>query len=62
LLLYFVSIENIWCKFGIFLWPFVTFCVHLVHFSGFGIVHQENLATLLLLQKNLFSCTDFTHW
>jgi hypothetical protein len=21
--------------------PFVTFCVHLVHFSGFGITHQE---------------------
>jgi hypothetical protein len=23
------------------LWPFVTFCVHLVHFSSFGITHQE---------------------
>jgi hypothetical protein len=23
------------------LWPFVTFCVPLVHFSGFGIMHQE---------------------
>jgi hypothetical protein len=23
------------------LWPFVTFCVHLVHFSSFGIMHQE---------------------
>jgi hypothetical protein len=23
------------------LWPFGTFCVHLVHFSHFGIMHQE---------------------
>jgi hypothetical protein len=23
------------------LWPFGTFCVHLVHFSGFAIVYQE---------------------
>jgi hypothetical protein len=29
------------------LWPFGTFCIHLVHFSGFGITYQEqNLATL----------------
>jgi hypothetical protein len=26
------------------LWAFGTFCVHLVHFSGFGIMHQNNLA------------------
>jgi hypothetical protein len=38
------------------LWPFGTFCIHLVHFSGFGIMYQEksgnpaqgvNFATLL---------------
>jgi hypothetical protein len=23
------------------LWPFDTFCVHLVHFSGFGIMHRD---------------------
>jgi hypothetical protein len=23
------------------LWPFGTFCVHLVHFSGFVIMYQE---------------------
>jgi hypothetical protein len=23
------------------LWPFGTFCVHLVHFSGFGMTHKE---------------------
>jgi hypothetical protein len=23
------------------LWPFGTFCVHLVQFPGFGIMHQE---------------------
>jgi hypothetical protein len=28
-------------------WPLGTFCVNLVHLSGFGIMHQENLATLL---------------
>jgi hypothetical protein len=25
----------------IFILPFGTFCVELVHFSGFGIMHQE---------------------
>jgi hypothetical protein len=31
---YFVEIWNI-------LRPFGTFCIHLVHFTGFGIMHQE---------------------
>jgi hypothetical protein len=38
-LIYFTEIWDI-------LRPSGTFCVHLVHFSGFGIMHHENLATL----------------
>jgi hypothetical protein len=30
----FVTIRYIFCSFG-------TFCVHLVHFSSFGLMHQE---------------------
>jgi hypothetical protein len=32
--IYFMTIWNI-------LWPFSTFCIRLVHFSGFGIVYRE---------------------
>jgi hypothetical protein len=32
--MYFIEIRDI-------LWPFGTFCVHLVHFSRFGIMYQE---------------------
>jgi hypothetical protein len=31
---YLMEIRDIW-------WPFGTFCVHLVHFSGFVIMYQE---------------------
>jgi hypothetical protein len=31
---YFMNIWDILCPFG-------TLCVHLVHFSGFGVMHQE---------------------
>jgi hypothetical protein len=34
MLIYFTDIWDI-------LWPFGTFCVRLVHFSGFGIVYLE---------------------
>jgi hypothetical protein len=27
--------------FGDILWPFGTFCFHLVHFYGFGVMYQE---------------------
>jgi hypothetical protein len=36
-LLYFMAIWNILWTLGIFR----TFCVHLVHFFGFGIMHHE---------------------
>jgi hypothetical protein len=39
-LIYFVAIWNILLKFGMF-YSFGTICVHLVHFSCFGIMHQE---------------------
>jgi hypothetical protein len=29
----------------------MTFCVHLVHFSGFGIMYQKYLATLMEIYK-----------
>jgi hypothetical protein len=58
------------CPFWIFyrhlviLWPFGTFCVHLVHFSGFGIMHHEKSGnpgsdTNLNLVDSVFSNLDF---
>jgi hypothetical protein len=42
ILIYFMAIWNILRTLGIhILWPFGTICVHLVHFYGFGIMHQE---------------------
>jgi hypothetical protein len=42
MLIYFMAIWNILPTFGIFYDHLVcTFCVHLVHFSRFGIKHQE---------------------
>jgi hypothetical protein len=37
------------------LWPFGTFCIRLVHFSGFGLMCQTNLATLLHPRRKLTS-------
>jgi hypothetical protein len=37
MLIYLKYFMDIWDT----LWPFGTFCVHLVHFSGFGIMYQE---------------------
>jgi hypothetical protein len=34
------------------LWPFGTFCVYLVHFSGFGIMHHEKSGNPAHKQKN----------
>jgi hypothetical protein len=36
-----MAIWNILQTFGGILGPVGTFCVHLVHFSYFGIMHQE---------------------
>jgi hypothetical protein len=42
MLIYFMAICSILRTFGIFYNQMVcTFCVHLVHFSGFGIMYQE---------------------
>jgi hypothetical protein len=48
---YFTDIRDI-------LWPFGTFYVNLVHFSGFGIMYQEksgNLARTQSAQTSLLS-------
>jgi hypothetical protein len=48
ILIYFMAIGNSLRTFGIcYLWSSGTFCVHLVHFFGFGIIHHKNLATLV---------------
>jgi hypothetical protein len=58
---YFMAIRCILWSFGIFLWLFAVFCVHLVYFygyslhfaviwyifSGSGMMSQKNLANLL---------------
>jgi hypothetical protein len=41
ILIHFMAIWNILQIFGIFYDPFGTFCVHLIHFSGFGAMHLE---------------------
>jgi hypothetical protein len=42
MLMNFMTIWNILQTFGTFyISPFGTFCAHLVHFSGFGIMYQE---------------------
>jgi hypothetical protein len=43
-----MAIGNSLGTFGIFDYHSVHSCVHLVHFYGFGIMHQTNLATLVL--------------
>jgi hypothetical protein len=40
LLLFYGHLEQFTVIWDIF-WPFGTFCVHLVHFSGFGIMYHE---------------------
>jgi hypothetical protein len=58
------NIENFMAFWDI-LWPFGTFCVYLVHFSGFGIMCQEKYGNpaspgfpdgLLSNQMSQFGC------
>jgi hypothetical protein len=56
LLIYFVAIWNILRAFGTFYDQLLHFCVDLEHFSGFGTMYKENLATLTCIVGNL--CSD----
>jgi hypothetical protein len=58
MLIYYVygHLEYLWDIFR----PFDTFCIHLVHFSGFGIMYQEKkLATLISMAELLRSQNFF---
>jgi hypothetical protein len=41
MLIKFMAIWNIFIDIWDILWPLGTFCVHLIHFSGFGNMYQE---------------------
>jgi hypothetical protein len=41
MLIYFMAIRNILWRLDIFYDHLETFCIHLVHFSGYGIMYQE---------------------
>jgi hypothetical protein len=41
------------------LWPFGTFCVHMVHFPNFCIMYQEKSGNPV---QNLFSIFEYWKW
>jgi hypothetical protein len=41
------------------IWPFGTFCIRLVHFSGFGIMYQEKSGNPAPVYEPLQNVIDF---